>query len=209
MTIYDATRPISSALAVWPGDPPLIIETISGSDEPRVSRVSMSSHAGTHVDAPAHFHRGALTVDRLPLSVLIGPAWLTDMRGEAAISAAALRAAGIPEGSERLLVRTTNSQAPAGPAGFDEDFAGFTIDGADWLLANGVRLVGIDTPSIEPFLSPGEPVHRALLGAEVIVVEGLTLAGVPTGACQMMCLPLPLTDGDGAPARVILTRDGR
>jgi arylformamidase len=208
MTIYDVTLPIASGLPVWPGDPPVIIETTSGAGEPRVSHLSMSSHAGTHVDAPAHFLPGALTVDRLPLKVLIGPAWLADIRGETAISAAALQEAGIPPDTERLLVRTHHSQGTVKPSHFDVDFVGFKVDGAGWLLAHGVKLVGIDTPSIEPYISPGEPVHRALLAAEVIVIEGLALTGVPAGACQIMCLPLPVADGDGAPARVILIKEG-
>jgi arylformamidase len=79
-------------------------------------------------------------------------------------------------------------------------------EGAHWLLAHGIRLVGIDAPSIEPYISPGEPVHRALLGAEVVVIEGLVLAEIPTGACQLICLPLPVTGGDGAPARVVVIR---
>ena len=208
MIIYDVTLPISSGLPVWPGDPPVIIETTSGAGEPKVSRLSLSSHTGTHVDAPAHFLPGALTVDRLPLKVLIGPAWLADIRGESAIGAAALQDAGIPTGTERLLVRTDNSHQPMRASHFDEDFVGITAEGAEWLLTRGVRLVGIDGPSIEPFISAGEPVHRALLAAEVILIEGLALARVPAGACQMLCLPLPVADGDGAPARVILIRDG-
>jgi arylformamidase len=207
MTIYDVTLTISGELPVWPDDPPVTIETTSRPGEPRVSRLSMSSHTGTHVDAPAHFLRGALTVDRLSLEVLIGPAWLADISGKAAITAAALQEAGIPPGTERLLVRTDNSQGHVQPTHFDVDFVGFTVDGANWLLAHGVRLVGIDAPSIEPYVSPGEPVHRALLAAEVIVIEGLALAGVSDGACQILCLPLPVADGDGAPARVILIRD--
>ena len=208
MTFYDVTLPIASGLPVWPGDPPVIVETTSGAGEPRVSRLCMSSHAGTHVDAPAHFFPGALAVDRLSLPVLIGPAWLAGIEGQATITANALEDAAIPAGTERLLVRTDNSRRPARPSVFDAGFVGFTAEGAHWLLAHGIRLVGIDAPSIEPYVAPDEPVHRALLSAEVIIIEGLALAGIPTGACQMVCLPLPVTGGDGAPARVILISDG-
>jgi arylformamidase len=207
MTIYDVTLPIMTGLPVWPGDPPVIVDTASGAGEPRVSNLCMSSHAGTHVDAPAHFFPGAPAVDRLPLPLLVGPAWLASIHGQATITASALEDADIPAGTQRLLVRTDNSRRAAARAVFDAGFVAFTAEGAHWLLSHGIRLVGIDAPSIEPFISPGEPVHRALLNAEVIIIEGLALAGIPAGAYRLICLPLRVTDGDGAPARAILIRD--
>ena len=209
--IYDCTQLISDRLPVWPGDPPVVIHrpgaiVENGLPEPSVSRLSLGSHAGTHVDPPAHFFPGAATVEQLALETLVGPAWVAELTGEDLIRASSLAAAGIPAGTTRLLLRTRNSRARAAEATFDPDFAGLTADAAEWVLARRVRLIGIDGPSIEPFDSPGEPVHRMLLSARVIVVEGLALAGVPAGAGELICLPLPIAGGDGSPARVVLIR---
>ncbi len=210
--LYDVTQPVSEGMAVWPGDPAVLLAVVTATGEPSVSRFCMGSHTGTHVDPPAHFIADGATVDELPLDVLIGPAWLahlpvTEPESSYRLTAAHLAEAGIPAGVRRVLLRTGNSARARGSAAFDRDFAGLAEDGARWLLAAGVRLVGIDGPSIEPFLSPGEPVHRLLLGAGVIVVEGLALAGLAPGPYQLYCLPLRIAGGDGGPARVILSTD--
>ncbi len=203
--ILDVTRPISNHLPVWPGDPPVVIERVAGN--PAVSRISMSSHVGTHIDPPAHFLPGGLTVDRLPLDLLIGPAWVAHLPGPGPITPAALTAAAIPAGVTRLLIRTRNSGAPDASV-FDEDFVALAPDAARWAVARGVRLVGIDGPGIGPFAEEASTaVHLALLEAGVIPLEGLNLAGVAPGACELICLPLALAGGDGAPTRVLLTRD--
>lgn len=200
---YDISQPISAALPVWPGDPPVTVTPLDADALPAVSHISLSSHAGTHVDAPAHFMRGGATVDMLPLDVLIGPAWVTHLRGREPIGAPALAAAGIPYGTERLLIRTINSDRGEAQA-FDPDFVALAPDAASWLMDHGVRLVGIDGPSIEPYEAPGWPVHRALLGAGILVVENLLLADVPPGPYQFICLPLPIRGCDGAPVRAVL-----
>jgi arylformamidase len=205
--IFDATRVVVNDMPVWPGDPPVRIEPISLPNEPAVARISLSSHAGTHVDAPAHFITGGATVESLPLATLIGPAWITEIVDGDPIDAARLEAAGIPGGTQRLLLRTRNSFVATG-RDFDSNYASLAPDTAEWILRRGIRLVGIDGPSIEPFVAPGEPVHRALLGAGTVIIEGLALAGAPLGACEMICLPLPVRNGDGAPARVVLQTPG-
>lgn len=202
-TIIDVTLPIAAGLPVWPGDPP--VEIVRGGESPSVSRLSLSSHTGTHVDPPAHFVAGGTPVDALALAVLIGPAWLAHIAGPTPITAGALAAAAIPAGTTRLLLRTANSDAPR--ADFTPDFVALAPDAAAWLLVHDVQLVGIDGPSIEPFDSPGEPVHHALLAAGVIIVEGLALTNVTPGAYELICLPLRLADADGAPARVVLVRE--
>lgn len=200
--IIDITRPLYDGMPTWPGDPPVRVRPAAAL--PAVSQVSLSSHAGTHVDPPAHFVPGGSTVDRLPLDVLLGPAWVAWLPGASVITAAQLAAAAIPPDVSRLLLRTANSER-AGHE-FDPAFVGLAPDAAAWLIARAVRLVGIDGPSIEPFDAAGEPVHRALLAAGIIVVEGLALADVSAGAYELLCLPLRLAAGDGAPARAVLVR---
>lgn len=199
--MIDVSQPLHVGLPVWPGDSPVEIVQI-GDELPRVSQLRLSTHAGTHVDPPAHFILGAATVDQLPLETLIGPAWLAHIEGPGPITAAALDRAVIPRATARLLLRTENSSRPI--MGFDPRFVSLTSDAAQWLLAREVRLVGIDGPSIEPFDSPGEPVHHLLLAANVVIVEGLALASVEPGAYELICLPLFIRGGDGAPARVVL-----
>lgn len=202
-TILDITQPLSEQTPVWPGDPPVEIARAGGL--PSVSRLTLGSHAGTHVDPPAHFLAGGLTADQLPLEILVGPAWVAHLPGPGPITPGRLSAARIPPNTQRLLLRTDNS-GRCSPA-FDPDFVGIGLEAAEWLLGRGIRLVGIDGPSIEPFDSPGEPVHHALLGSGTVVVEGLDLAAVPAGPYELVCLPLRIVGGDGAPLRAILISD--
>lgn len=197
----DISQPLRTGMPVWPGDSPVTIARASDA-LPSVSQLVLGTHVGTHVDPPAHFIAGAATVDRLPLDALIGPAWVVHLTQAGPVTAAALEAAAIPPGIERLLLRTVNSDTT--PDVFDPTYVALTVDAAEWLLARGVRLVGIDAPSIEPFDAPGEPVHHKLLGAGVVIVEGLALADVAAGPYELICLPLRIADGDGAPARAVL-----
>jgi arylformamidase len=206
--LYDVSLPIGLELPVWPGDPPVAISRSAGL--PAVSELRLSSHAGTHVDAPAHCLRQGIGVDQLPLAALIGPAWVVHLPGPGPIAAARLAGAGIPAGASRLLIRTDPHAARhAGRPAFDPDFAALAPDAAAWLIARGVRLVGIDAPSIEPFAAAEEfPVHQELLAAGMIIVENLALDGIAPGPYQLICLPLRIIGGDGAPARVVLARAG-
>ncbi|MFH0822596.1 MAG: cyclase family protein, partial [Pseudomonadota bacterium] len=155
-----------------------------------------------HVDPPAHYITGGATVDQIPLSVLIGPGVVLDLRGVKSIGRAELQGASL-EGCPRVLLKTDN-----GPrleqSTFFEDYVHLTRDGAEYLLENNVVLVGIDYLSIENYDNVGAPVHRALLEAGVLVVEGVRLSEVPAGPCNVYCLPLRVFGGDGAPARVIV-----
>jgi arylformamidase len=200
-TLIDVTLPISDKLPVWPGDPPVHVASVSDG-LPRVSGLSMSCHAGTHVDAPAHFLLGGAGVDAVPLDVLIGPAWVVRFAGHGPLTASMFDEAAIPKGTVRLLIRSANSDRVS--EAFDPDFVALAPDAAAWVLDHGICLVGIDGPSIETYDAPGDPVHRALLAAGVIIVENLALAGVAPGVYDLVCLPLPIAGSDGAPARVVL-----
>ena len=210
MKIHDISLPLSESLVVWPGDPPVRITQPSHLDRGdlyTVSRLELGAHVGTHVDAPAHFVQGGAGVDQLALELLVGPAQVVHVPEAAALTAEVLDGLPIPPGTERLLFRTRNSERWAGGTeGFQEDYVGFTDAGARWLVARGVRLVGIDYLSISSY-DDLMPPHQTLLGAGVIVVEGLDLRGIAPGAYQLACLPLKLVDCDGAPARAILIEE--
>jgi arylformamidase len=153
------------------------------------------------VDAPAHFIAGGGTVDRLAPEVLLGPARVVACP-PGPITPEALSAAGLA-GERRLVLKTGNS-ALWRRGSFVREYQALTLPAAQALVAAGVELVGIDYLSIEAFGAPGHPVHRCLLGAGVVIVEGLDLTAVAPGRYEMLCLPLRIQDGDGAPARVLL-----
>jgi arylformamidase len=157
-------------------------------------------HTGTHVDAPFHFIPGGKTIEQLPLEGLIGPAWVAAFPEIRRIGAEELESAGIPKETTRLLLKTVNSKTIASETVFHDDYAGLTESGAEWILERGIRLVGNDYLSVACRDQTG-PVHKLLLGAGIIFVEGLVLGDVPAGACRFYCLPLKLKGSDGGLAR--------
>ena len=205
--IHDISLPISESLIVWPGDPGVKVTQTSHLDKGdvmTVSRLDMSVHTGTHVDAPCHFFPGGSSVDTLDLNVLVGPALVVHVLEADALSAGVLGGLAILPGTERVLFRTRNSDHWArGEREFDESFVAITEDGAYWLVERGVRLVGVDYLSVGPFDEPMST-HLILLRAGVIAVEGLNLSGIAPGVYQLVCLPLKIAGSDGAPVRAIL-----
>ena len=209
MNIHDITVPVSPELPVYPGDGPIELEQImslSKGDIANVTRLACSTHVGTHVDPPSHFIPGAMPLDELPLEVLIGQARVVDVGDVAAIDAEVLRRCNL-DGATRVLFKTRNSEfwpPTEGDNVFHEDFVYIEPDAAQLLVDRGVQLVGIDYLSVEKFNFDEPKTHLILLGAGVIVVEGLALRDVPPGDYELLCLPLKIKDGDGAPARVVL-----
>ena len=206
--IIDVSLGIGPDLPTWPGDPGVeVVPTarLARGDQANVSELRLGSHTGTHVDPPVHFIDGEASVDALPLETLVGPAAVADRRGVEAIGPAELDALALPAGTERLLCRTDNSDrwATAGGA-FPEDYVAITPHGARWIAERGLRLVGVDFLSVERDGPPDFPVHRTLLAAGVIVVEGLDLSPVEPGTYTLVCAPLKIVGGDGAPARALL-----
>ena len=145
-------------------------------------------------------------MEAIPLEVLVGRVWVWEYRGEGGIGAEALAAAGIPEGMERLLIKTSNSQLWQRP-GFQAEFVYLNPEAARWLVGHGVRLVGFDYLSVEEFTAKTATTHLALLGEGVVILEGLDLSGIAEGEFTLVCLPLKVKDGDGAPARAVLIED--
>lgn len=207
--MIDISAPIApGSLPTWPGTPEPRFEAelrLDDGDPADDTTLHFSVHTGTHIDAPSHFVAGGKTVDLVPLDRLVGPCWVSEIRGVPALTARVLDAAGIPADTERLLVRTDNERR-WGPK-FDPDFVGFSLCGACWLVEHGIRLVGIDYLSVQPFRESNE-VHRTLLRDEVVLLEGLQLQRAAAGRYVLVCLPLKLMGIEGAPARAILLPDG-
>ena len=194
-------------MVVYEGDPGVEVAPrleIARGDTANVSLLSMGSHTGTHVDAPAHFIDGGATVEALPLDSLIGPALVSEVGCERLIGRRDLEPLPLDDQS-RLLLKTRNSALWAA-GDFSRDFVALDLEGARYLTERGLRLIGIDYLSIEAFHSPGHPVHRHLLGAGVVILEGLDLGRVAPGVYELVCLPLPVRGIDGAPCRAVLRR---
>ncbi len=208
MTIHDISVPISPSMPVWPGNPPVSLEQTSSmdrGDHDNVSKLDLGVHTGTHVVAPHHFLNDHRTIESLSLDVLIGPAQVVQVADDVSVvTADVLEHAGVESSTVRLLVKTRNSKLWAeGKKDFDAGFVGVSADGASWLVAHGLRLIGIDYLSIAPY-HQSVPTHRTLLEAGMIILEGADLSAVQPGQYQLYCLPLRLVGSDGAPARVVL-----
>lgn len=210
MTDYlDISLAISPDLPHWPGSP--LTELSRRRDMARGDPVNDSTlvcgvHTGTHVDAPLHFLADGADVAQLSLDALIGPAVVAALPGVDAITTADLESLNLPNDTQRLLLRTRNSQGwQRGDRDFRTDFVALTADAARWLVARGILLIGIDYLSVQIFR--GDPqTYIALLQAGVVIVEGLNLAEVAPGHYELMCLPLKLAGAEGAPARAVLRR---
>jgi len=198
--ILDVTRPLSADAVVYPGDQ---TPRFRQSDHGRylISDLSMSSHSGTHIDAPVHYLKCGDTIDTVPLAHLIGRCRVLDVSDAGStITAGDLK--GRISNTERVLFKTTFS----GMNYFIEDYPSLTIDAARLITKSGIRCVGIDSPSIEMFACDGN-VHRELLGHGCIVIELLDLSCAAEGDYEMVALPLRLQGLDGSPARVILMKN--
>jgi arylformamidase len=208
MTIFDVTLTLSPNLPSWPGDPAVALERVRKIEEganANVSRLDMGVHNGTHVDAPVHFVPGENGVDQLDLNILIGPVLVVELPDEVdTINASVLKTASIPSGAKRVLFKTRNSKSWANrETEFKTNFVGVEVDAAEYLVAIGIELVGVDYLSVAPF-KRSRPTHEVLLKAKMIVVEGLNLSQIQPGLYTLYCLPLKIEGCDGAPARVIL-----
>jgi len=209
MEVLDISVPVKPGMVVYPGDAPVRLErsrAIARGDDYNLTRLQISAHAGTHVDAPLHFIEDAAAVTELPLSILIGPAYVVDATGISAdIDATTLARLDVPSAAERLLFKTPNSRLWSSDE-FHSDFLGIADDAAKVLVSLGVKLVGIDYLSLAPASDPA-PAHITLLKAGVVILEGIDLRAVDPGPYRLICLPLPIEGCEGAPARAVLLRE--
>lgn len=206
--LVDVSVLLAPGLATYPGNPEFEItpvHRIADGHSSNNSKLVMGTHTGTHVDAPLHFFDGRPGVDAMPLELLIGRARVIDLPHRGGITEEHLAAAGLRE-DLRVLLRTPNSALWNTTDGFHTDYTYLTEGGAKFLVGQGVKVVGVDYLSVEQFKKAGAPAHKALLGSDVIIIEGLNLSDAEPGQYEMYCLPLRVAHADGAPARVVLKR---
>ncbi len=202
----DISVPLHDAMVHWPSDPPVsvkLVKDMKQGDSSNLSSISMGAHSGTHVDAPRHFVRQGQGADKMPLDTMVGRARVIEIKDTESIKPEELRQHRIRRG-ERILFKTHNSSYVWQTDEFVEDFVFISDDAARFLVERGVRLVGVDYLSVGSFRHGGSYVHKTLLSGGVWVIEGLDLSHVAPGNYYLICLPLRLIPGDGAPARAIL-----
>jgi arylformamidase len=205
----DISLGIGPDLLTWPTDPGIEItpsKRIAKGDGSNVSELKLGTHTGTHVDPPFHFVDGAPTIDKVSVEQLVGPARVADLRGfEGSVGPDEFEALKVPDDTTRLLLKTDNSEIwRQRKPSFPDKYVNVSPKGAAWLVDNGIVLIGVDFLSIEEAHAAEHPTHKTLLEAGVVIVEGLNLGDVEPGDYELMCLPLKIVDGDGAPARAVL-----
>lgn len=203
----DISMPIKDGMLSWPSDPDVSLQPYKTLEDKgsNVTELRAGTHFGTHVDAPKHNLAGGKGVDSYDPEQFVGRAFVLDLTEatDPEIDSEHL-ADTVPDGTERLLLKTRNSVQRLLEKPFTEDYVGLSAGGAEWLARqDGLKLVGIDYLSIQR-RGPDSTPHTALLGAGIAIVEGLVLTDVPGGGYELICLPLRIQDGDGAPARALL-----
>lgn len=202
----DVSVPLYTGMVHWPDNPPVQIDRIldmAHGDVCNVSKMSMGSHTGTHMDGPIHFVKGGKGIDQMPLEATIGPARVIEIHDPESIKPEELRAHTFQPG-ERVLFKTQNSQRCWHSDTFVEDFVYISHEAARYLVEQRIQTVGVDYLSVGGFKKDGVETHRALLEAGIWIIEGLNLSAIQPGTYDLICLPLRIRDSDGAPARAIL-----
>lgn len=205
----DVTYPIQSDMVVWPGQPQTERRRVSSIDDGKSSNVSiltMSTHTGTHMDAPLHFYGDGADVTAAPFEAMFGPVRVAEISG-GAVSRAELetyeKRAGALKPGERIFFKTKNSERDWLTKPFDESYVAVDADAAKYLVEREIAVVGVDYLSVAPFADTFHT-HRALLGAGVWVIEGLDLRDISEGHFEMAAMPLKIVGSDASPLRVLL-----
>ena len=204
MSFHDISLKLTGETVRWVTAPPFELEErrrMSKGDPNNSSALNMSVHSGTHIDAPFHFVADGNTIDQLPLERFIGPALVYAVEAKRYITKE--HVAGIRlDGATRVLFKTRNSEL-LHQREYNPDFVAFSVEAAQSLVELGVELVGLDYLSVA-HADEQVPVHRAFLDHGVVLLEGIDLSAVAPGRYELMCLPIPLGDSDGAPCRAVL-----
>lgn len=203
--IYDITRVMAAELALWPGDMEYSLQWLtlqSRGDAVNLGGLTLSPHMGTHADAPFHCDSAGTTIDQVPPDVYVGPARLVDVRGRSTIRVQDLGAHDW-SATPRLLLRTG---AWDDASRIPQSIPVLASDVPEFLHAQGIRLVGVDVPSVDELDSHSLPLHHAFNERGIHILEGLDLRLPPPGVYELIALPLRIQGGDGSPVRAVLRR---
>ncbi len=207
MPLLDISRPLSTALAPWPGDTPFehrLTWRIADGAAVNVGALTMGTHNGTHADAPFHYLSDGAPIDALDPALFVGPAVVADVTDAGwTIPRAALAEAArhLGPGVSRLLLKTG---AWPDSTRFPERLPLLAPDVPAWLAEQGVRLLGLDVPSVDAIDSKDMPIHHALARAGVCILESLDLSAAAAGLYELIALPLRISGGDASPVRAVL-----
>jgi len=203
MKLLDISRPIYTNMPVWPGDTPTgfdFANTKAAGYAANVGRLRLSLHAGTHADAPYHYNDAGRKIDEIPVDAYVGPARVVDIRGQTLITPALLAAQDFAA-TPRVLFK---SDSWTDPAVFPTTWPLMATDTPAWLAGHGVRLIGLDVPSVDHITSKDLPLHHACDAVNLLIIENLDLRAVTPGVYELIALPLRITGGDGSPLRAVL-----
>lgn len=203
-TLYDLSPPIDADLAVWPGDAPPQREIkchLQDGAPVTLSTLRTTAHTGSHADGPNHYGLGAPSIDEMPLDLYVGEAQVITVAGVERGARYGPEQLTAEIHAPRVLLRTGSYPDHRH---FNTDFAAMEPSLVDALHERGVRLVGVDTPSVDLCDSKDLPAHKAFLRNGMAILEGLRLADVPDGTYELIALPLRLVGFDGSPVRAVL-----
>jgi arylformamidase len=201
--LWDISPPVSPASALFPGDRAYSQEWTAtlGPDCPvNISAVTLSPHIGAHADAPLHYGAGAATIGEVDLAPYLGPCRVIHAIGCGPLVQIEHLHHATTDVPARVLVRTCDTA----PVDWSPDFSAFAPETIVWLAGLGVRLVGIDSQSVDPAASKHLPSHHQLLKHDVRVLENLVLDGVAAGDYELIALPLKWMLADASPVRAVL-----
>jgi arylformamidase len=215
MKIWDISRTLWNDLAEWPGDEPFhfrLTKKIADGQSVNLGAITMGVHNGTHADAQFHFDAAGESIEKAPLEVYLGGAVVVDLaesfsqrREKQLITIEDLQAHAEEIGkTSRLLIKTGRW---SDSAVFPKQIPVIAAQVPSWLQKNGVKLLGLDVPSMDEIESKSLQNHHALAAAGIAIIESLDLSRVSPGIYNLAALPLKIAGGDGAPMRAVLWRD--
>ena len=210
--LWDISQILRRGLPVWPGDTPFAAAprwTIGAGGSPvNVAALTTTTHAGTHADAPLHYDAAGLDAAGVDLGPYLGPCRVIDARGAGEVVTRDFLAARLGSAPPQRILLRTFDRFPHDH--WPDRFTAVAAETIAWLAGLGVRLIGVDSPSLDPQDSKGLAAHMAVRDAGLRILEGLVLDAVPPGDYELIALPLPLAGLDASPVRAVLRdRTGR